>query len=301
MRFDFHPTTEGWQISEVNSNVPGGFTESSTLPRLMRDALADGNLTLAGNPTDAWASAMLRHSGSNLIGLICAPGFMEDRQIVCHLAQALIARGGRAAVLDLQQLQLDNGHYIRSSDGQRLGALVRFYQAEWLAQLPRRFPWQPMFLGGKTPVSNPLRMLHLLRKQSLSPRLGSTPHATAHLARPPPRNPLHPPRRPAQRLGPQRSFLQQRRLGHHRRRNRLPHLPAPHPPPEIWWHPDTWIACAAAFTTQRVETPLGEKVPCIGVYVIDGKAAGIYGRISRGTVVDYSALDVAVLIEREFP
>ena len=32
-RYDFHPTKEGeWAISEVNSDVPGGFAEASLLP-----------------------------------------------------------------------------------------------------------------------------------------------------------------------------------------------------------------------------------------------------------------------------
>ena len=34
MRFDFHPTTEGWSVSEVNSDVPGGLAEASVLPRI---------------------------------------------------------------------------------------------------------------------------------------------------------------------------------------------------------------------------------------------------------------------------
>ena len=34
MRFDFHPTTTGWQISEVNSDVPAGYPEASVLPKL---------------------------------------------------------------------------------------------------------------------------------------------------------------------------------------------------------------------------------------------------------------------------
>lgn len=33
-RYDFHMTTNGWMISEVNSDVPGGFAESSLLPKL---------------------------------------------------------------------------------------------------------------------------------------------------------------------------------------------------------------------------------------------------------------------------
>jgi len=34
MRFDFHPTSHGWCVSEVNSDVPGGWNEGSNLPLL---------------------------------------------------------------------------------------------------------------------------------------------------------------------------------------------------------------------------------------------------------------------------
>ena len=34
MRFDFHPTTIGWAVSEVNSDVPGGLAEASVLPEI---------------------------------------------------------------------------------------------------------------------------------------------------------------------------------------------------------------------------------------------------------------------------
>ena len=34
MRFDFHPTTTGWMVSEVNSDVPGGYAEGSILPEI---------------------------------------------------------------------------------------------------------------------------------------------------------------------------------------------------------------------------------------------------------------------------
>ncbi len=35
MRFDFHFTTEGWRISEVNSDVPGGFLEAGGLSEIV--------------------------------------------------------------------------------------------------------------------------------------------------------------------------------------------------------------------------------------------------------------------------
>ena len=34
MRFDFHPTENGWVLSEVNSDVPAGMAEGSVLSEL---------------------------------------------------------------------------------------------------------------------------------------------------------------------------------------------------------------------------------------------------------------------------
>ena len=37
--------------------------------------------------------------------------------------------------------------------------------------------------------------------------------------------------------------------------------------------------------------------PCVGVYTIDGRAAGAYVRLSHRPIVDYRAIDAALLIE----
>jgi hypothetical protein len=53
------------------------------------------------------------------------------------------------------------------------------------------------------------------------------------------------------------------------------------------------------FETLPIDTPAGAMYPCLGVYVLDGKAIGIYGRISAKAVIDHTAIDVAVLLEKE--
>src|SRR5579862_9585776 len=56
MRFDFHPTSTGWMISEVNSDVPGGFTEASHFTRMIGD---ECGLSPTGDPLNAWADAIV--------------------------------------------------------------------------------------------------------------------------------------------------------------------------------------------------------------------------------------------------
>src|SRR6185503_17472644 len=62
--------------------------------------------------------------------------------------------------------------------------------------------------------------------------------------------------------------------------------------------PRSWVA-QRRFEVTPLDTPVGTLHPCIGVYVIDGRACGAYGRLSRGPVVRYDATDVAVLVEHE--
>jgi hypothetical protein len=62
--------------------------------------------------------------------------------------------------------------------------------------------------------------------------------------------------------------------------------------------PNQWVA-QRRFESLAIDTPLGAAYPCIGVYTVGGRAAGIYGRMSRTPVVSYAAADVAVLVEKE--
>src|SRR6201999_2418602 len=73
LRFDFPHTTEGWCISEVNSVVPGGYTEASNFTELM--AAHFDHAKPAGNPAKQWAAAMLETIGNRKrVALLSAPG-----------------------------------------------------------------------------------------------------------------------------------------------------------------------------------------------------------------------------------
>lgn len=62
--------------------------------------------------------------------------------------------------------------------------------------------------------------------------------------------------------------------------------------------PGAWVA-QRRFHVVPVDSPLGPVHPCLGVYTVDGRAAGVYGRLARGDVVTYAAIDVAVLVRDE--
>ena len=44
-------------------------------------------------------------------------------------------------------------------------------------------------------------------------------------------------------------------------------------------------------------TPRGPMYPCLGVYTIDGRASGIFGRLASGPLIDFAATEAAVLVD----
>ena len=51
------------------------------------------------------------------------------------------------------------------------------------------------------------------------------------------------------------------------------------------------------FESMPIPTPLGPRHVCVGVYTVNGKAAGAYVRLSEKPLIDFCATDVALLIE----
>lgn len=87
VRFDFHPTPEGWQISEANSDVPGGYTEASNFTRLMAEHFP-GLGPPRGDPASQLVRALAGYGRE--VALLSATGYMEDQQIVSYLAALLL-------------------------------------------------------------------------------------------------------------------------------------------------------------------------------------------------------------------
>ena len=299
MRFDFHPTRDGWRVSEVNSDVPGGFAEGSAFAGMVAEHVDRAAVT--GDPQRAYVDA-LEHAvcdgKSHAIALLVAPGFMEDQQVVAGLAQALRQRGIDSAIVEPRQMEWNAGlASVRSAafDGP-VGAIVRFYQGEWLAQLPRRIQWANLFVGGRTPVANPGSAI--LTESKRLPLVWdelSVDCATWKRLLPETRDPRHANWRSDSSWLLKTAFCNTGdsvtvRAGVPKQTWRRRSIDA-------WLHPLQWIA-QRRMELFAIGTPVGKMFPCVGVYTVNGTACGIYGRISSGSVVNYSAIDVAVLVEQ---
>lgn len=294
-RFDFHWTDQGWRISEVNSDVPGGFCEASSLSAMLARYYAPA--TIAGDVADAWAAAMARKRspGAN-VALVCAAGYMEDQQVTAYLAKCLERRGINAHLARARDLAWERGRALIVRGGQRtaLDAIVRFYQGEWLVHLPIRC-WRHMIRGGRTPVCNsPIAILSESKRFPLVWDELGVPISTWRKLLPETRDPHEVNWRKDPGWLLKSAFCN----------NGDDVICQDWLTPRDWrraslWgrlRPSQWVA-QRRFTSVAAETAMGPMYPCIGVYVIDGQAAGAYGRLSVGPVVNYSAIDVAILVD----
>jgi hypothetical protein len=59
--------------------------------------------------------------------------------------------------------------------------------------------------------------------------------------------------------------------------------------------PRQWVA-QRRFVSRPLWSRAGIRHLCVGVFVVDGKAAGFYGRLSGTTTIDKHAQDVAILV-----
>jgi hypothetical protein len=295
MRFDFHPTTQGWRISEVNSDVPGGFSEASYFTEMMAGYFP--NLRPTGNPGDAWSDTLAAATSRGLIALLSAPGYMEDHQVIAYLAARLRERGCRAYLAKPEQIVWRNGHaHLETAwyDGP-VDGVVRFYQAEWLSRLPERTGWKNFFRAGKTPVANPaLAVISESKRFPLVWDRLSTSLPTWQTLLPETRDP---------RAAPWSSddgWLLKTALCNTGDTVSIRGLM----PQDEWIRtrlraklsPSTWVA-QRRFDPVPVSTPVGPRHVCIGIYTVNGLAAGAYARLSERPVIDFASVDVALLLD----
>ena len=295
MRFDFHPTPGGWRISEVNSDVPGGFTEASFFTGLIAEHFYDARIV--GNPIDLWADGIATAANGGNVGLLTAPGFMEDHQIVAYLANHLRARGcGTHLANPLQLCWKDHvAHLDTHWHCGMLDAVVRFFQSEWLPHLPRRCNWKQFFRSGRTPIGNPGSAV--IPESKRFPLVWDKLHMLL-----PTWQALLPetcdPRESAWRTDD--GWLLKATMSNTGDEVCIRELMKPRDWDrlrwDVWLRPNHWLA-QRRFQSEPLATPLGPMHVCLGVYSINGKVAGIYGRLAGQPLIDYSAVDAAVLVD----
>lgn len=294
MRFDLHPTDAGFALSEVNSDVPGGFAESGALARMAAElipgARADGDAAVS------FAKALAgRLPAGGRVALVHCTSYADDRQVMVYLKERFAEEGLDAFLCAPDHLRWQDGaaNCLAQDMQGVVDGVVRFFPADWLTALPRRSGWRGYFQNRIVSANPPLALLSQAKRHPLVwDRLGLALPAWRALL-PETRDPRHAPWardenwliKPAfGRIGGGVAWfggVSKEDWRHSAWRARL--------------YPRQWLA-QRRFASRPLMSAKGLRHLCLGVFVIDGKAAGFYARLARHRHVDQQAEDIAVLV-----
>jgi len=297
MRFDFHWTADGWRISEANTDAAGGFIEASGVTRLLAEEYP--GCQSPGDPAGVLSEAILRQTGPGaVVGLMHLTIYSEDRQIMLYLARRLEERGLSPCLFSPEQLRWTKGQALVESAWYAgpMQLVLRFFPAEWLPRLPARTGWQGFLAGGRTAACNPAyAVLTQSKRFPLVWDKLSTPLPTWQTLLPTTLSPCD--------LAGEKEegWVLKPALGHEGFNVGIRGVSEP----EDWQSirqaarkdPGAW-AMQQRFEILPLATPDGPMYPCLGIYVIDGKVAGAYGRLASRPLIDDRSRDVVVLIPK---
>ena len=151
MRFDFHPTTSGWRISEVNSDVPAGYPEASILPKLAAKYFE--GYRQHGNLGDTLVDRFVRLlPPKSTIAYLHDTHTVEDYQILHFLGDLLEQHGYSSLYVGPSHLKWENNEAFN------IDAIMRYFPVEWL-EFQKGVDWRS-FINAKTPSCNhPIALL----------------------------------------------------------------------------------------------------------------------------------------------
>jgi glutathionylspermidine synthase len=294
MRFDFHFTSEGWRISEVNSDVPGGLNEASGFATLMAPWYPHAQTT--GDPAGAYAEALAATAGPRAtIACLHATAFSDDQQMMRALARRLEPAGHTVHLASPAHVRWQAGRASLAADWWRgpLDLVVRFFPSDWLSNLPRDCGWTQFYAGSRTPLSNPATAI--LSQHKRFPLVWDRLRASTTTWRsllPDTHDPREVPwvtsdewvLKPV--LGRAGEGVCIRGIASDQELRTVAR--------QVRWWPSAWVA-QRRFETSKLEIAGQAVFPCLGVYTLDGRAIGAYGRIANRRLIDATAADAAVL------
>lgn len=157
MRFDFHPTVdEKWAVSEVNSDVPGGYAEGSLMPLEAMKYLEEKYSFISFG--DILVGAITKKVPKNgRVMLVHCTCYSDDRQVMQYLGDRLKAEGYTViyGAADHVRFKDNKAYCILDGNEGNIDVIVRFDPIEWLIDIkPKK--WQGYFNTVTTSCNHPI-------------------------------------------------------------------------------------------------------------------------------------------------
>ena len=282
MRFDFHPTTNGWQISEVNSDVPAGYPEASVLPALAQIHF-DGYKQYGCFGSRLRDSLLKLIPPNSTIAYLHDTHTVEDYQILHYLGDLMEKSGYKSLYAAPNHIKWINNKAL-SIDG-----IVRYYPIEWM-EYAKNVEWLS-FVNSKTPSCNhPIALLTQSKRLPLV--WGELGVAIPTWKK------LLPKTKCTSDIIDRKGWVLKPAFGRVGEGINIPGTMSEREEQEI-------LQAARLNPFQWVAQKMFESVPInglhlnIGVFVVDGAFAGFYARVSDEPKIDEEASEVPILVKTE--
>ncbi len=157
-RYDFHPSTDDkWVVTEVNSDVPGGFAESSLLPDLARKVINMPNLKYTSFGEQMVKVIKSKLKKDSTIMMVHCTCFSDDRQVMQYMGDRLAKEGYKIiyGAADHINFKSNHAYCILDNNTKKIDLIFRFTPLEWLIQMkPRR--WDGYFESKTMACNHPI-------------------------------------------------------------------------------------------------------------------------------------------------
>lgn len=299
MRYDFHPDiNEKWVVTEVNSDVPGGFAESSLLPELARKTINIPKLeyTSFGEKMVDAINNKLNKTGT--IMMVHCTCFSDDRQVMQYMGDRLEKEGYKIiyGAADHINFKENKSYCILDNNKEKIDLIFRFTPLEWLIQMkPRR--WDGYFNSQTMSCNHPIAIY----AQSKRFPFVWNDLEKANISMETWKN-LLPETLEVTDLGKKTGFIYKPVYGRVGEKISIKEACKGDEYKKIIKdvkkHPKRYLA-QKKFESLPLKGDDGKEYHvCLGSYIVEGEHAGYYARISEYPRIDSYAADIPVLIEK---
>lgn len=299
MRYDFHPDISGnWIVTEVNSDVPGGFAESSLLPELAKKTINVSGLefTSFGEKMVEAINKKLKKTGT--IMMVHCTCFSDDRQVMQYMGDRLQKEGYKIiyGAADHINFKGKKALCILNNQQDNIDLIFRFTPLEWLIQMkPRR--WDGYFDTITMSCNHPIAIYAQSKRFPLI--WNDLEKAGINMTT---WKKVLPETLEIKDLGKKEGFIYKPVFGRVGERISIKEACKGDEfkkiIKDVKKHPKQYLA-QKKFESHSLKGKNGKEYHvCIGSYVIEGEHAGYYARISEYPRIDSYAADIPVLVEK---